>query len=142
MRLTYRGASYEYNPSPVETAEGQVGGKYRGLDWRFRNLKKEPILQPRVNLTYRGVTYQVHPQAGDSTVKPQVRPSSTEDRARALMMGHTRAIKKRQQSILSRVAAEIGLNSDEVANYWNHIQGKVHPTFRSTYDRHGNRAAS
>ncbi|MCU0534327.1 MAG: DUF4278 domain-containing protein [Hydrococcus sp. Prado102] len=39
MKLTYRGVSYEYNPVVVETTTGQVGGKYRGLDWRFRNWR-------------------------------------------------------------------------------------------------------
>ena len=45
---------------------------------------------------------------------------STQQQARALMMRHQHAIKNRQQSLLSRTAAEIGL---EVENdYWT--QGK------------------
>lgn len=59
---------------------------------------------------------------------------STQDQARALMMRHHHAIKNRQQSMLSRTAAEVGLPA-EAANYWNHIQGKAHPSFRATYDR-------
>jgi len=30
----------------------------------------------------------------------------------------------------------VGLDAD-VTQYWNHIQGKVHPSFWSTYDRSG-----
>lgn len=57
---------------------------------------------------------------------------STQEQARALMMRHHHMIKNREQSMLSRTAAEIGL---EDVDYWNHIQGKPHPSFRATYDR-------
>jgi hypothetical protein len=40
MKLNYRGISYEYNPPEVAVDRGTVAGKFRGLDWRFRNLKK------------------------------------------------------------------------------------------------------
>jgi hypothetical protein len=56
------------------------------------------------------------------------------DQARALMHRHHHLVKHRQQSLLSRSAAEVGLPA-EAANYWNHIQGKPHPSFRASYDR-------
>lgn len=59
---------------------------------------------------------------------------STQEQARALMMRHHHLIKNRQQSMLGRTAAEIGLDID-TAEYWNHIQGKPHPSFRASYDR-------
>lgn len=59
---------------------------------------------------------------------------STQDQARALMMRHHQMIKNREQCLLSRAAAEMGLSS-ESAQFWNHIQGKPHPSFRATYDR-------
>lgn len=59
---------------------------------------------------------------------------STQEQARALMMRHHHIIKNRQQSMLNRAAAEVGL---EGADYWNQIQGKVHPSFRASYDRSG-----
>ncbi|PSO54101.1 MAG: hypothetical protein BRC40_16840 [Cyanobacteria bacterium QH_8_48_120] len=59
---------------------------------------------------------------------------SAEEQARSLMMRHHRLIKNRQQSMLGRTAAEIGMDVDS-ANYWNHIQGKPHPSFRRSYDR-------
>jgi hypothetical protein len=99
MKLTYRGVSYEYNPIVVETTTGEVAGKYRGLDWRFRNLEKPPILVPTNNLTYRGVTYNKPGTANPETIA---------DKARTLMMRHTKAIAKRQQSLLTRSAEEIG----------------------------------
>ncbi len=57
-----------------------------------------------------------------------------QDQARALMTRHHHFVKNRQQSMLSRSAAEVGLSSDS-ANYWTHIQGKPQPSFRSSYDR-------
>jgi hypothetical protein len=38
--------------------------------------------------------------------------------------------------MLGRAAVEIGLPA-EAAEYWNHIQGQPHPSFRSSYDRSG-----
>lgn len=61
---------------------------------------------------------------------------STEQQARALMMRHHHIIKNRQQSMLGRVAAEVGMSA-ETSEYWNHIQGKPHPSFASSYDRSG-----
>jgi hypothetical protein len=102
MKLTYRGVNYEYNPVVVETTTDGVGGKYRGLDWRFRNLKKPPILAPRFNLTYRGVTYHQPDNVSQETAV------SIADKARTLMINQTKNAKKRQQSLLSRTSAEIG----------------------------------
>jgi hypothetical protein len=143
MKLTYRGVSYEYTPPTIETTEGELAGKYRGLDWRFCNLKKAPVQQATVELMYRGVAYGSAEQAPTVPVRqpiavpsvaPAVSASLFEDKARSLMMSNCRAIKKRQQSMLSRLASEVGLAGD-VSGYWNRIQGKVHPTFRLSYDR-------
>jgi hypothetical protein len=58
---------------------------------------------------------------------------STQQQARALMMRHHQFVKNRQQSMLTRVAAEIGV---EVENdFWTTIQGKPPSGFRETYDR-------
>ena len=58
---------------------------------------------------------------------------STQQQARALMMRHHQMIKNRQQSMLERAAAEIGV---DVANdYWTTIQGKPCSSFRVSYDR-------
>ncbi|WP_336654492.1 DUF4278 domain-containing protein [Phormidium sp. CCY1219] len=145
MELTYRGVTYEYTPPTIEMTEGELGGKYRGLDWRFCNQKKNPVQQPTLELKYRGVAYTTGSQpasapASDRAAVPAtpipavVAAFTSEDKARSLMMGHCRSIKKRQQSMLSRLAAEVGLN-ENISDYWNRIQGKVHPSFRTSYDR-------
>jgi hypothetical protein len=58
MQLSYRGVPYEYNPTSVETIEGKVGGKYRGLPWRHTQVKmnKKLRVQPTYELYYRGVS--------------------------------------------------------------------------------------
>lgn len=58
---------------------------------------------------------------------------SAQQQARALMVRHHHAVKNRQQSMLGRTAAEIGVEVDQ--QYWNSIQGKPHPSFRKSYDR-------
>lgn len=58
---------------------------------------------------------------------------STQDQARALMMRHHQMIKNRQQSMLSRAAAEVGLEAD--AEYQSRIQGKFPGSFTADYDR-------
>jgi hypothetical protein len=106
MKLTYRGISYEYNPPVIAVSEGKVGGKYRGLDWRFRNLKKQPLLQPPVNLTYRGVTYANRPTVNQQNTQT---PTSVKEQARWLMLSQEKAAKNRSESMLRRIAHQIGL---------------------------------
>lgn len=55
---------------------------------------------------------------------------STRDQARALMIRHHQMVRNRHQSMLSRAAAEVGL---EAVDYEGHIQGK--PLNIEDYDR-------
>ncbi|MEG4317779.1 MULTISPECIES: DUF4278 domain-containing protein [unclassified Microcoleus] len=36
MKLTYRGANYDYDIPTVDMIEGEVAGKYRGQEWNYR----------------------------------------------------------------------------------------------------------
>lgn len=152
MKLTYRGVSYDYTPPTVETNATDEGGKFRGVDIRFRTVKKAPVQQSTLDLVYRGVAYpagtpEMAPVAAAAPVVevasveapaiPVVAATfNTEDRARMSMMNRHRSVKQRQQSMLARLATEAGL-PEEAAHYWNHIQGKVHPSFWATYSRSG-----
>jgi hypothetical protein len=62
MRLSYRGASYEYTPPTLEVTESEILGKYRGQTWKRQTLQTVPE-QPVQELKYRGVAY-VTDQAG------------------------------------------------------------------------------
>lgn len=108
MKLTYRGVSYDYNPPVVETTDGKVGGKYRSLDWRFRNLKKPFVLQPTVNLTYRGVAYNIADTIETVSVTEPV--TSIQEKARLSVFNQERETRKRHQNILTRLATDIGLS--------------------------------
>lgn len=114
MKLTYRGIEYEYNPPEVATSTGAVAGKYRGQDWRFCNLKKPPILQPSYNLTYRGVKYGDRPVAAVSQTET---PPTIAEKARILMLKHERSEVQREQSMLNRLADEVGLKLNNTATY-------------------------
>ena len=137
MKLKYRGVSYEYQPIALETKQGEVAGRYRSGEWRFRNLKKAPVLLPVGNLTYRGVKYSKPGTVGSTVTEPAKAPTpSVEAKARTLLYSHTQTIKKRQLSMLARASANIG-SPAKAADYWSRIQGKIHPTFRASYDRLG-----
>ncbi len=154
MKLTYRGVSYDYTPPVVESNTTDDVGKFRGVDIRFRTGKKAPVQQSTLDLVYRGVAYQTGtPAAAPVEVAPVAAPAaapspqvpvaaaaanaySTDDKARLRMMNCHRAVKQRQQSMLTRLATEAGM-PEGAAKYWNHIQGKVHPSFWATYSRGG-----
>lgn len=152
MKLTYRGTSYDYNPPTVKFSSSNTVGKYRGLDVRFRNPQKALVLPSTLPLKYRGVAYGNPPAIADqgqavvapianavaATAEPvKAAVQTVQDKARSLMMGHHRTVKRRQQAMLSRLDAEVGLTAADASKYWNHIQGKVHPSFLSSYDRSG-----
>jgi len=149
MKLTYRGVQYDYNPPVVEVSDAPEAGKYRGVDIRFRTVKKSPVQQPTLDLVYRGVAYR-NSKAAAATLPvetPATAPvadvpaalASVELKARTMLNSHHRNVKRRQQAMLARLASDVGMDAN-AARYWNHIQGKVHPSFWATYDR--SRAAS
>ena len=104
MKITYRGVSYDYNPPTVTVKESNVAGKFRGLDWRFHNLEKPPVLQPPVNLTYRGVSYSNRP-----TMTPETTPASVQEKSRWLILNRKKAAKNRHDAMLRRTSCELGL---------------------------------
>lgn len=59
---------------------------------------------------------------------------STQEQARALMMRHSHLIKNRQQSMLNRAAAEVGL---EGTDDWNHTQNQERSSLRQSSNHNG-----
>ena len=57
MKCNYRGVAYEYNPIPVEVANDEIGGKYRGLPWKRYQPKSVSMSQHFAQLKYRGIAY-------------------------------------------------------------------------------------
>jgi hypothetical protein len=149
MQLKYRGVNYEYNPPVVEMEPSEIVGLYRGLEWRFRNPKKIPVLQTNLDLKYRGVAYRTGSDVSVPEVETLQPPTPVQsvaamqatpvakpvaDLARALMMGHHRLIQRREQSMLGRAASQVGMG-EEAAQYWRPIQGKISADARRSYDR-------
>ncbi|MCU0543885.1 MAG: DUF4278 domain-containing protein [Oscillatoriaceae cyanobacterium Prado104] len=59
MQLSYRGVSYEVNPSREPSIQGEVIGKYRGaVLLRSHHYTTPPAPRSFVTLKYRGVSYQ------------------------------------------------------------------------------------
>ncbi|MGQ9837360.1 MAG: DUF4278 domain-containing protein [Cyanobacteriota bacterium] len=145
MQLSYRGVDYNRTPATAEIFPGKVGGRYRGLDWRFRHLSKPVTLSTNLDMLYRGAAYRTKTPAEAGQPPVQVAESGSmaastnrthglDELSRSLMMSHQRAIRIRQQAMLARGVEHIGLHAN-VRQFWNRIQGKVHPTFRLNYDR-------
>jgi hypothetical protein len=59
---------------------------------------------------------------------------STQDQARALMTRHSHLIKQRQQALLTRAGAQIGLSANEVGE-GTRIQGKTSFSAQQAYGR-------
>jgi hypothetical protein len=73
MKLSYRGASYEYTPPTLEVTEGEIIGRYRGQILRRHTARNAPP-QPIVELKYRGVSYYTDRSGGVNTaVRPQAK---------------------------------------------------------------------
>jgi Domain of unknown function (DUF4278) len=56
MELHFHGATYEYNPTLVETIETEITAQFRGIEYQIRHLKK-PLPQAKKQLIYRGIPY-------------------------------------------------------------------------------------
>lgn len=142
MKLNYRGV--EYDNTAVTADANTENGTYRGVPTTF---DAPPATLPETELKFRGsvYSYYVEPQADAIAPAAAVAPAAAtptvtldaEDRARALMMNRHRTVKRRQQVMMLRMANQVGLAVDDASHYWNHIQGKVHPSFWATYDRSG-----
>ena len=57
MKLSYRGVNYDEAPSTLEVTEGEIGGMYRGRNWRYQYPRHIATPLPIPNLKYRGVPY-------------------------------------------------------------------------------------
>jgi len=137
--LTYRGIQYDYVPPAVRTEATDVVAKYRGWNYHCTQAVNPPA-QPARDLLYRGVAYHT----GNDNAAPAVTMAAAVDAApptvsvaemsRALLTHHHQNIKNREQSLLTRTIAQMGLPA-AAGHYWNQIQGKIKPNVWLSYDR-------
>lgn len=143
MKLTYRGVSYDYTPNPMpKMGDTSETGMYRGATVTFQTVA-EPPAQPVANLSWRGVPYQTGTAATVApvaVVEPVAAPaaevgvSGIPELARNLFIRRHQRSRKREQGMMVRLAAEVGLPLDEAIRYESHIQGKLPHDF-AAYDR-------
>lgn len=140
ITLTYRGVQYNYIPPAINTQATDVVAKYRGSTYRVATVVNPPEESLKI-MTYRGLKYQKGKklagvpaaQMANTTVSGAM-ARDIHEMARSLAMAHHGTIKSREQTLLARTAAAIGL-PQTAANYWSQIQGKINPVFGATYDR-------
>ena len=161
MKLTYRGVSYEFTPNPAPKLGETLGtGHYRGAPVVFNALAELPA-QPAADLTWRGVPYRTGISAPVATAAPVETPAvvastavpalettageaenvvantpltSIPDLARNLFIRRHQRSRRREQGMMVRLAAEVGISVEDAAHYESHIQGKMPHDF-SGYDR-------
>jgi hypothetical protein len=73
MKLTYRGANYEYDIPTVDMIEGEVAGKYRGQNWNYRYPRHIPTPNKYGGRNY---TTKRDSQAGDRDVAAASAPGA------------------------------------------------------------------
>jgi hypothetical protein len=151
MKLTYRGVSYDFTPNPAPKLGKTIDtGHYRGAPVVFKALAEVPA-QPGAALTWRGVPYRSGiaapvasvvtaelPAVAASVVAPvaiaETAPISISDLARNLFIRRHQRSRRREQGMMVRLAAEVGMPIEDAAHYESHIQGKMPHDF-SGYDR-------
>ena len=58
MKLHFHGQDYQDPYVEWQVAEGEVGGKYRGVPWKIHRMKeKHRIPVHHTELVYRGIHY-------------------------------------------------------------------------------------
>ncbi|MGG6237756.1 DUF4278 domain-containing protein [Nodosilinea sp. AN01ver1] len=163
MKLTYRGISYDATPNPAPKLGKTIDtGTYRGATVVFKALAEIPA-QPAADLTWRGVPYRTGvaapvapaapieiPAVAASLATPAVvtetvvitetvvssTPMTTNipDLARNLFIRRHQRSRRREQGMMVRLAAEVGIPVEDAAHYESHIQGKMPHDFAG-YDR-------
>ncbi|TVQ42753.1 MAG: DUF4278 domain-containing protein [Gloeocapsa sp. DLM2.Bin57] len=80
-QLSYRGISYDYENANIEFDQGEIGGKYRGKDWKYRYPKHIVHLKPKIYRQYRGVAYSTCPTPlQESQVNPHTHNPAQDNR--------------------------------------------------------------
>lgn len=100
MKLSYRGAHYDYEPIAANMAESELTGHYRGRHFQFNYPRHIPVPQPILTLNYRGSTYRTTATGGTEALVPV-------EGLREVASTSTQSIKtslRARQALLSEVA--------------------------------------
>ncbi len=92
MKLSYRGVNYDREVSFLEVQEGEIAGKYRGRDWKYRYPRYIPQTPPKLYRQYRGVAYSTCSLPTDSLVSTANRCSVGQFAAKPVMQSQVTEI--------------------------------------------------
>ncbi|WAL58309.1 DUF4278 domain-containing protein [Thermocoleostomius sinensis] len=107
MRLSYRGAHYQHQPTPVDLIDSGVSAQYRGQHYTVAYPRHIPVPQPTANLKYRGATYQTTKAGRVYPVSATVHPEmAATDRAVAIPLPLKTQLRQRQTNEVARVHLE------------------------------------
>jgi len=162
MKLTYRGISYDSPQPALRLGKPMATGYYRGAPVVLNALAELPA-QPADDLAWRGVPYRngtaaiaapaapieipavaasqaapvatsVETPAATPAINANLTPTSIPDLARNLFIRRHQRSRRREQGMMVRLAAEVGMSVEDAAHYESHVQGKMPHDF-SGYDR-------
>lgn len=106
MKLTYRGHQYETSFSPIDIAESELTGKYRGQSIQFHYPRHVPVPQTPHPLKYRGVSYSsTEPQHSLQEVQAIAPNKSQVAETRGGALLHLAAFEKPLDENLAKVHA-------------------------------------
>ncbi|MGJ3247607.1 MAG: DUF4278 domain-containing protein [Elainellaceae cyanobacterium] len=111
MRLSYRGVRYDSEPLPVDMAETQRIGRYRGHAFRFAYPRHIPIPQPTLDLTYRGIMCRTSATGAVQTRQPVAAPVNE------VVSTKNKVAKPNRQNLLREVAR---VHSQNIQNRLQH----------------------
>lgn len=57
MKLSYRGAQYDYTQPSLEVTEGEILRQHRSASFRCQTVQEMPVPQSGLPLLYRGIHY-------------------------------------------------------------------------------------
>ena len=154
MKLTYRGVSYDYTPNPVPQKGSVIGTRYlsRCSGYVQRSGRATPLSRrliwsgavfpigrvPLLPLPPLWLKFWLPPQWFAEPAAPGTAVAETStgviDMARNLFIRHHQRMRRREQGMMVRLAAEVGIPVEDAAHYESHIQGKLPHDF-SGYDR-------
>jgi hypothetical protein len=107
MRLSYRGAQYQQQPTPVDLIDSGISGQYRGQHYTVAYPRHISIPQPTATLKYRGTAYQTTATGGISPVPATVHPEmATNERAVAIPLPLKSQLRYLQANEAARVHLE------------------------------------
>lgn len=107
MRLSYRGAQYDHEFTPVDLVDSGISGQYRGQTFNFAYPRHIPVPQATVRLKYRGIAYQTTATGSVASVPATAHPElAPGEQAMAVPLSLKSRVRQMQTSEISKTHLE------------------------------------